>query len=154
MRSFSKFAFAALLVAIAAPALAQGTGTSSIAVQQPWARATPAGATTGAVYMTFNNKTGSADRLIGASSDAAEKLQIHEMKVVNGVMQMRQLDNGLPIPAGGSVVLEPSSSIPRYADRTEETACAGRNISADADFPKSREYFRHSSRTRHGRDAG
>ena len=109
MRSFSKFAFAALLVAIAAPALAQGTGTSSIAVQQPWARATPASATTGAVYMTLNNKTGSADRLIGASSDVADKLQIHEMKVVNGVMQMRQLDNGLPIPAGGSVVLEPSS---------------------------------------------
>jgi periplasmic copper chaperone A len=109
MRSFSKFAFAALLVAVAARALAQGTGTSSIAVQQPWARATPAGATTGAVYMTLNNKTGSADRLIGASSDAADKLQIHEMKVVNGVMQMRQLDNGLPIPAGGSVVLEPSS---------------------------------------------
>ena len=47
MRSFSKFVFAALLIAIAAPALAQGTGTSSIAVQQPWARATPAGATTG-----------------------------------------------------------------------------------------------------------
>ena len=59
--------------------------------------------------MTLSNKTGSADRLIGASSDAADKLQIHEMKVVNGVMQMRQLDNGLPIPAGGSVVLEPSS---------------------------------------------
>jgi periplasmic copper chaperone A len=110
MRSFSKFAFAALLVAIAAPAIAQETGTPSIAVQQPWARATPAGATTGAVYMTLDNKTGSADRLIGASSDAADKLQIHEMKFVNGVMQMRQLDNGLPIPAGGSVVLEPSSS--------------------------------------------
>jgi copper(I)-binding protein len=31
------------------------------------------------------------------------------MKVVNGVMQMHQLDSGLPIPAGGSVVLEPSS---------------------------------------------
>ena len=89
MRSFSKFIFAALLTAIAAPALAQGTGTSSIAVQQPWARATPTGATTGAVYMT--------------------------------------------------------------ADRTEETACTGRNISADADFPKSREYFRHSSSTRQRR---
>lgn len=153
MRSFSKFAFAALLVAIAAPALAQGTGTSSIAVQQPWARATPAGATTGAVYMTLNNKTGSADRLIGASSDAADKLQIHEMKVVNGVMQMRQLDNGLPIPAGGSVVLEPSSYHVMLIG-LKKTARAGRNISADADFPKSREYFRHSSGTRHGRDAG
>ena len=33
MHSFSKFVLAALLMAIAAPALAQGTGTSSIAVQ-------------------------------------------------------------------------------------------------------------------------
>jgi periplasmic copper chaperone A len=152
MRSFSKFVFAALLIAIAAPALAQETGTSSIAVQQPWARATPAGATTGAVYMTLNNKTGSADRLIGASSDAADKLQIHEMKVVNGVMQIRQLDSCLPIPAGASVVLEPNSYHVMLIGL--ETACAGRNISADADFPKGRKYFRHGSGTRHWRDAG
>ena len=31
------------------------------------------------------------------------------MAVVNGVMQMRQLADGLPIPAGGSVVLKPGS---------------------------------------------
>ena len=151
MRSFSKLAFAALLVGIAASALAQGTGTSSIAVQQPWARATPAGATTGAVYMTLNNKTGSADGLIGASSDAADKLQIREMKVVNGVMQMRQLDNGLPIPAGGSVVLEPRSSYHVMLIGLKKPLRRAK-LSADADFPKSREYFRHSSGTRHGRD--
>ncbi len=29
------------------------------------------------------------------------------MAVTNGVMQMRQLANGLPIPAGGSVALKP-----------------------------------------------
>jgi copper(I)-binding protein len=28
--------------------------------------------------------------LLGASSDVADKLQIHEMKVVNGVMEMRE----------------------------------------------------------------
>jgi copper(I)-binding protein len=31
------------------------------------------------------------------------------MSVVNGVMQMRQLADGLPVPAGGSVVLKPGS---------------------------------------------
>jgi periplasmic copper chaperone A len=46
-----------------------------------WARATPGGAKTGAVYMTLDNKSGTADRLTGASSDVADKLQIHEMKV-------------------------------------------------------------------------
>ena len=67
------------------------------------------GAMTGAVYMTLDNKSGTADRLTGASSDVADKLQIHEMKVENGVMQMREVADGLAIPAGGSVVLKPGS---------------------------------------------
>jgi periplasmic copper chaperone A len=43
------------------------------------------------------------------SSAVADKLQIHEMKVENGVMQMREISGGLSIPAGGSVVLKPGS---------------------------------------------
>jgi periplasmic copper chaperone A len=109
MRALSNIAFVTVLIAIAPSAFAQGTGTSTIAVEQPWARATPAGAQTGAVYMTLDNKTSSADRLTGASSDVADKLQIHEMTVVNGVMQMRELTNGLPVPTGGSVTLKPGS---------------------------------------------
>ena len=109
MRTFSKLAFAALLIGFAAPAFAQGAGNSSITVEQPWSRATPAGAKTGAVYMTIDNKSGTADRLTGASSEVADKLQIHEMKVENGVMQMREITGGLPIPANGSVVLKPGS---------------------------------------------
>jgi periplasmic copper chaperone A len=31
------------------------------------------------------------------------------MTVINGVMQMRELANGLPIPSGGSVALKPGS---------------------------------------------
>ncbi len=55
MRTLLKLAFAALLITAASPALAQGTG-SSITVDQPYARATPSGATTGAVYLTLANK--------------------------------------------------------------------------------------------------
>lgn len=106
MRFLSKLALAALLIAAASPAVAQGEGPS-ISVDQPYARATPAGTATGAVYMTLSNKAQAADRLAAASSDVADKLQIHEMAVVNGVMQMRQLADGLPVPAGGSVVLKP-----------------------------------------------
>lgn len=109
MRTFSKLACAALLIACAVPALAQGGGDAAISVEQPWARATPAGAITGAAYMTLDNKSGAADRLTGASSDVAEKVQIHEMKVENGVMQMREIAGGLAIPANGSVVLKPGS---------------------------------------------
>jgi periplasmic copper chaperone A len=109
MRTLSKLALAALLIGFVAPAFAQGTSDASITVEQPWSRATPKGAKTGAVYMTLDNKSGTADRLTGASSDVADKLQIHEMKVENGVMQMREVQDGLSIPAGGSVVLKPGS---------------------------------------------
>jgi periplasmic copper chaperone A len=107
MRTFSKLAFmAALLVAASTAAWAQATKTS-IVIEDPYARATPGGAVTGAAYMTLDNKTNAADRLIGASSNVAAQVQIHEMSMLNGVMQMRQLANGLPVPAGGSVALKP-----------------------------------------------
>ena len=109
MRKLHMLALAAVLVASAAPVLAQGAGSTTITVEQPWARATPAGAKTGAAYMTLANKTKTADRLTGASSHVAAKVQIHEMKVVNGVMQMREVADGLAIPAGGSVMLKPGS---------------------------------------------
>jgi copper(I)-binding protein len=109
MRTLSKLAFAAVLIGFVTPALAQGTSNTSITVEQPWARATPGGAKTGAVYMTLDNKSSTADRLTGASSDVADKLQIHEMKVENGVMKMREVAGGLSIPAGGSVALKPGS---------------------------------------------
>lgn len=109
MRSLFKLAIAAALIAAAGPVFAQGTGTGSMTVEQPWTRATPGGAKTGAAYMTLVNKSGSADRLTGAASDVATTVQIHEMAVVHGVMQMRQLAHGLPIPAGGTVVLKPGS---------------------------------------------
>lgn len=107
MRFLSKLAMLAILTAAVPAAFAQGGGTSTIAVEQPWARATPAGAMTGAVYMTLANKTKDADRLTAASSTVASKVQIHEMAVVKGIMKMRQLVNGLAIPAGGSVTLKP-----------------------------------------------
>jgi periplasmic copper chaperone A len=109
MRFLSKCTLAAALVIFAPVAFAQNGGTAGMVVEQPWARATPAGAPTGAVYMTLANKSNAADRLTAASSDVAAKVQIHEMSVVKGVMQMRQLADGLAIPAGASVTLKPGS---------------------------------------------
>jgi len=106
MRSRS-IAFAAILTTIATGRFAQGMGTDTIAIDHAWARATPAEATTGAVYMTISNKANTPDRLTGGSSPIAEKVQIHEMKMVNNVMEMRELSGGLPVPAMGSVTLKP-----------------------------------------------
>jgi periplasmic copper chaperone A len=105
MNIFQKCAAATVLfVASAGPTLAQG---ASIQIEQPWARATPGGATSGAVYMTIDNKSNAADLLTGAASDVATTVQIHEMKVAGGMMKMREIAGGLAIPANGSVSLKP-----------------------------------------------
>jgi len=103
-RSLKLAAAAALLLAAALPAFSQN---AAVQVEKPWARATPAGATTGAVYMTLDNKSNAADRLVGASTDVAATVQVHEMSMENGTMKMREVAGGLAIPAGGSVVLKP-----------------------------------------------
>jgi len=105
-RSLKLAAAAALSLAVALPAFSQN---AAVQVEKPWARATPAGATTGAVYMTLDNKSNAPDRLVGAATDVAAKAQVHEMSMDKGTMKMREVADGLAVPAGGSVVLKPGS---------------------------------------------
>jgi copper(I)-binding protein len=90
--------FFTLLLAAALPAFAQVT------VSQPWVRATvPQQHATGA-FMTLTSSGGA--RLVGASSPLAGAVEVHEMKMVDDIMRMRQID-GLPLPAGQAVTLMP-----------------------------------------------
>ena len=50
--------------------------------------------------------TGEADRLVGASSPAAEAAQIHKTESVDGVMKMREA-GPLEIPAMGTLEMKP-----------------------------------------------
>jgi copper(I)-binding protein len=97
---------ALLLAASAAPALAQEFKAGDVVVENPWARATPKGADVGAGYLTILNKGAAPDSLTGGAADFAT-VEIHEMKSENGVMQMRQITDGLAIPARGTVTLAP-----------------------------------------------
>lgn len=62
---------------------------------------------TAAAFMTVTNGGSADDRLLSASTDVAQVVEIHEMKDVNGVMKMSPLPDGLPIPAGAAVELKP-----------------------------------------------
>jgi periplasmic copper chaperone A len=79
----------------------------SIHIAQPWARATPKGATAAAGYMTITNKGTSPDRVNCVSSDASAQCQIHTMTMDNGVMKMRPVEGGLEIKPGETVTLKP-----------------------------------------------
>jgi periplasmic copper chaperone A len=104
---------AALMLALApfssGAALAADYDVGSIHISQPWARATPKGASSGAAYMTITNKGSTPDRVSCVSSDASAKCQIHSMTMDNGVMKMRPVEGGLEIKPGETVTLKPSS---------------------------------------------
>ena len=65
MRHLANAIFALLLaLSFDVEAHAQISTANTIVVEQPWARATPGGAKTGAAYMTLKNNGASADRLL------------------------------------------------------------------------------------------
>lgn len=75
-------------------------------LKQTWTRQTPPAAKVGAAYMIIEN-SGDADRLISAQSPIAERVEIHMMEMNDGVMKMREMENGLPVEANGATTLEP-----------------------------------------------
>lgn len=61
----------------------------------------------GGGFVTITNKGGAEDKLIGATSEQAGEIQLHEMSMQGDVMKMRQLPDGIAIPAGATVELTP-----------------------------------------------
>jgi copper(I)-binding protein len=106
MTRFHTVAAALALSLVAAPALAEEIKAGDLTIEKPWARATPKGADVGAAYLEVRNAGGDADRLTGGTADFAN-VEIHEMSMQGNVMQMRELKDGLPIPAHGDVKLSP-----------------------------------------------
>lgn len=97
---------AALLSAGTASAHDYEVGDISIA--HPYAFATVGNAPVGGGYMEITNAGSTDDTLIAASvgAEVAGTTQLHRMAMVEGVMRMNEVDGGIPIPAGETVVLE------------------------------------------------
>ena len=94
-------AFAFLLVATSAWA--------QVEIEKPWMRATPPGAKVAAGYMIVRNKSASPDRLVGASSPAAARVETHVHIKDGDIMRMREV-KGLDIPAKGTLELKPGGA--------------------------------------------
>ncbi len=99
----SKWIVGAALSVAAGMAWAQA---GAIKVEKAYARATAPGAAVGGGYATIRNSGANPDRLVGASSPAAARMELHEMAMVDNVMKMREL-KGIDIPAKGAVELKP-----------------------------------------------
>jgi copper(I)-binding protein len=104
-----KALFAVLGVLLAAVALPHAVKAEpgSIAVENAWARATPKGAQVAAGYLTIKNDGAEPDRLVSASASFASKTEMHQSRMVDGMMKMRPAAEGIEIPPGSTVTLGP-----------------------------------------------
>jgi copper(I)-binding protein len=94
VRSLSAAALAVALAGFAAAAAAHGGQAGDIAIGHPFATPSVPGAKNGAAYFArLENKGGQPDRLLRASTPAAERVELHTMNVdAQGIMRMREVD--------------------------------------------------------------
>lgn len=105
---FPRFLCTAALMAVCLTASARDYTVGAIHVTDPWARATPPGAPVAGGFLTLSN-AGGPDRLVAASADVSEAVELHTMRMDGDVMRMQRLEHGIELPAGGTVVLRPGS---------------------------------------------
>ena len=92
-RSFTLGAICAAFMLSAVPLAAQ-----DIMVHDAYIRSSTPNAPSGAAFMVLMNHTGSDDRLIAASSDVADKVELHtHIADDNGVMRMTEIEGGVAI---------------------------------------------------------
>jgi periplasmic copper chaperone A len=97
----------ALVVASAAGAHEYKIG--AIEIVHPWSRATPKGANVAGGYFKLKNSGVTPDRLLGGSTEAGGRFEVHEMVMDGSVMRMRALANGVEIKPGETVEFKPGA---------------------------------------------
>ena len=85
------------------PALA----SAHMVIEDAYARASSPVAQSGAAFMTIFNHSDRDDRLIGVTSTAADRLELHtHIQDSAGVMRMVEVEEGFAIAAGETITLE------------------------------------------------
>ena len=77
---------------------------ANVVVTDAWARATMPGQKVSGAYMRIQSDVDA--KLIGASSPAVPRVEMHEMKMDGDIMRMREVKT-IELPKGQAVALEP-----------------------------------------------
>ena len=113
-------AFAHMGVVHEGCAAGQTFGDGDITVSQAFTRAMLAGARVGAGYMTIANAGATDDRLLAASSEVSDRVELHQMVIDNDMMRMSRVEGGIAVPAGGSVALAPGGLHVMFMEPSQE----------------------------------
>ena len=110
MNKFTRATVALIAIAFSATfASAHGFKLGNLEIKHPWVKATLPGQPVGGGFLTIVNAGTEPDRLIKVTSDVSGKIQIHDMKVENGVMKMGEVPGGVEIAPGATVELTPGA---------------------------------------------
>ena len=117
--------------------LAHDYKLGTLEIKHLYTRATAAGAKVGGGFMTINNSGTQPDKLLSITEATfAGKVEVHETKMINNVMEMRELKQGLVIPAKGKVELKPGSYHVMFMD-LKEPLVKGKKYKAKLNFEKA-----------------
>jgi len=127
---------ALLAATIIGPAVAADFTAGTLRIADPWSRAVPDGAKAAGGFMTLTNTGNAPDTLIGGTTVIAQRFEVHEMSVTDGVMRMRELKPGLVIAPGATVVLKPGSYHVMFLDLKQQPK-AGQSFKGTLEFEKA-----------------
>jgi periplasmic copper chaperone A len=88
---------------------------AQIEIEKPWSRATAPGAKIAAGYLVIRNTSSAPDRLTGASSPLAGRMETHVTVKDGEIMRMRQV-KGYDVPAKGSFEAKPGGAHLMFLD--------------------------------------
>lgn len=98
-----------LLATLIAAGLVSTASAAGVHVEDGWARATVEGMKMGGAFMKIHNDEAKQDFLVGGSSPVADRVEVHTHVNDNGVMRMREVKGGIPLPAGQTQELKRGS---------------------------------------------
>lgn len=61
----------------------------------------------GGAFMMLKNDGHADDALVAAKSAVSDRIEMHTHSMVDGVMKMREVEGGIPVPAMGTQMLQP-----------------------------------------------
>jgi copper(I)-binding protein len=126
---------AAATVAACAPAKPASYTVEGVAVAEPFSRPAPQGGNGAGFFTVTNNNTG-PDTLLRVESPVALRVELHETSTEGGVMRMRELEGGLKMKAGETVVFKPGGKHVMFLGLTRPLA-VGDRIPATLVFEKA-----------------
>lgn len=101
--SFKLLSAAALAACMSTAAFASDM---AIKVTDSYARSASPASKTGAAFISLMNLADSDDRLVGAASPAAKRVELHTHLENDGIMKMVHVEEGFPVEAGGMLMMQ------------------------------------------------